>query len=317
VPDTARSAVAVDTWTSFVKAGFGALGFGLLAVAPLVPRHTAFAALPLYCFVVGGLLVVLAATMRLRAMLIVLGCIGLTAALACTLASGGDARLNESALSLYCGAAVVWGAVGRRAWMALPFLLVPLLIVAPGAPAGWSHTREDFAVAWHDSLGCDCLWAGLPAALAIAGAIIGEFRRTPWPFVRPSALPVLIACAGVLMASLVLGSLLPDSMAFARTICWRAALLAGVLAWVALAYQVGRLSFVWEAALACLLVLGGAVWVNEATQELDTSFLVTIAASLVPAVLAGLGLLVRKWIGTERPRPEVHVRKVDLPPPQV
>jgi hypothetical protein len=301
--ETVRSSTAVDTWTSFVKAAMGALGFGLLAVGPLVPRHTAFPALPIYAFAAGGLLVLLAATMRLRSMLIVLACIGLSAALACTLASAQQPLLNESALALYCGSAVVVGAIGRRFWMALPFLIVPILLVVPTG-AAWSSSHEAAAAAWHQALDCDCLWAGLPAALAIVGAVVGEFRVNPWPAVRPSALPVLVAAAGLLMAGLIVASVLPDSFAFARTTCLRVALLAGVLGWVALAYQVGRRSFVWDAALACLLVLGGALYVDPDTRypdSFDTAMVVTVLASLVPAALAGFGLLVRKWIGTERP----------------
>src|ERR1051325_6245354 len=146
--DTVRATAAVDTWSSFVRAALGALGLVLLAVAPLVPRHTAFTALPFYAFTAGGLLVLLAATMRLRSMLIVLGCIGLIAALACTLSAGADVRLNQSALALYCGTAPLWGAVARRFWMALPFLIVPLLIVVPGGDPAWSQGQPEFAAAW-------------------------------------------------------------------------------------------------------------------------------------------------------------------------
>jgi hypothetical protein len=135
--------------------------------------------------------------------------------------------------------------------------------------------------------------------------------------VRPSAVPVLLAATGLLFASLVLGSLLPDSLAFLRTVCWRAALLAGVLAWIAFAYQVGRLSFVWEAALACLLVLAGALLVDAQVAEdaVGTAFAITVLTSLVPAALAGFALLLRKWIGREMPRPDVHPHAPPPPPP--
>src|SRR5688572_27366586 len=160
--DTVRGAAAVDAWTSFVLASLGGLGLALLAVGPLVPSPASFPYLPQYAFVSGGILVVLAATMRLRSMLIVLGCLALTAGLACTLAGGGDPDLNLAALALYCAAAVVLGAAGSHIWMAVPFMLVPLLIVAPEG-ASWARSREAFSLAWEAAVGGTYLLAGLPA----------------------------------------------------------------------------------------------------------------------------------------------------------
>jgi hypothetical protein len=302
--DTVRAAAAIDTWDALVKAALGALGLALLAVGPLVPRDTGFHFLPQYAFVIGGLLVVVSATMRLRSMLIVLGCVALTAGLACTLVGGGEPRLNLAALMLYCGAAVVLGAAGRHLWMAVPFLLVPLLIVAPQGGTGWAQSREGFSLAWQGAVGGPFLLAGLPAALAVAGAVIGELRLVKWVPVRPSAVPLILLSAGLLLAGLVVASLMPASLANVQTVCMRVVVLAGVLGWIALAYQVGRLAFVWEAALACLLYLVGALFLDRATQFPDAfgpTLGITIAASLVPAVLAGVGLLARKWIGKERP----------------
>jgi hypothetical protein len=303
-PGTVRSAAAVDTWTSFVKGALGALGLALLAVGPFVRVSDAFPYLGIYVYAIGAVLVLTAATMRLRSTLIVLGCLALSAALTFTLIGDTNGERNMAALVLYSAAGLVFGAVARRFWMAIPFLLVPILIVAPHG-ADWSQSREAFADAWIAALDCNCLLAGLPAAMAVVGGAIGEFRKKGWPDVRPSALPVLILCAGLLMAGLILASLLPDSLAFARMVCFRVALLAVVLGWVALAYQVGRMSFLWEAALACVLALAGALFLDKATQfpnAFGPTLAITVAASLVPAVLAGVGLLVRLWIGTERPR---------------
>lgn len=301
--DTVRGDTAVETWTSFVKAALGMLGLALLAVGPLVPRDSAFQYLPQYAFVAGAILVLVAATMRLRSMLIVVGCIALTAGLACTLVGGADPRINLAALMLYSAAAVILGAAGRHIGMAIPFLLVPLLIVAPYGP-GWGESREAFGEAWEDAVGCPCLLAGLPAGLAVVGAVIGHLRTTKWVPVRPSALPVVLASAGILLASLIVASLLPDQYAFVRLVCMRAAVLAGVLGWIAVAYHVGRVALVWEAATACLLFLAGALFLDRQTQfpeAFGATLGITIAASLVPAALAGMGLLVRRWIGKERP----------------
>lgn len=301
--DTTRTAVAVETWDSLVKASLGALGLALLAVGPLVPRDTGFEALPQYSYTAGGILVLVAATMRLRTMLIVLGCLALSAGLTCTLAGGGEPRLNLAALALYCAAGVILGAAARHPWMAAPFLFAPLLIVAPHG-TGWGASREAFSLAWEHALGGKYLLAGLPAALAIAGSVVGRLRVQGWVPVRPSALPLLLLSAGLLMASLILGSLLPDQFADVRTVCWRIALISGVLGWVGVAYQVGRLALVWEAAGACLLFVSGALFLDRATQfphAFGPTLLLTLATSLVPAVLAGVGLLARRWIGKERP----------------
>lgn len=314
--ETTRTAVAVETWSSLVKASLGAFGLGLLAVAPLVPRYEAFPYLPQYAYAIGGILVLVAATMRLRSMLIVLGCLALTAGLTCTLAGGGEPRLNLAALVLYCAAAVILGAAGRHLWMAVPFLLVPVLVVAPQGP-GWGTSREAFAAAWEASLGGVHPLAGLPATLAMVGAVIGQLRLAKWVLVRPSAVPLLLLSAGLLMASLILGSLLTDVFATARTVCWRIALISAVLGWVGLSYQVGRLAFVWEAAGACLLFVAGALLLDRATQFPDAfgpTLALTVATSLVPAALAGVGLLARRWIGAERPatvQPTAQLRQWD------
>jgi hypothetical protein len=297
-------AASVEAWTSYVKAALGALGLALLACAPFAPRSDAFPYLVHYVYAAGGVLVVVAATMRLRSLLVVLGCLALSAALTFTLVGDQDGERNLALLGLYAAAGLLMGAVVRRPWMAVPFLLVPLLVVAPHGGA-WSASREGFATAWDEALECECLLAGLPAMTAVAGAAIGEFRRAGWPDLRPSALPLLILCAGLVMAGLVIGSLLPPSLATLRMVCLRVALLAGVLAWVALAYQVGRVALVWQAAVACLLLLAGALFLDRATQfpqALGPTLALTIATSLMPAALAGAGLLARQWIATERPK---------------
>ncbi|MFA5944673.1 MAG: hypothetical protein WC876_09430 [Candidatus Thermoplasmatota archaeon] len=302
--DTVRAEVAVDAWTSFVKAALGALGLAMLAVGPLVPRDSAFHYLPQYTFVVGGGLVIVAATMRLRSMLIVLGCVALTAGLACTLVGKGNPDLNLAALALYSAAAVILGAAGRHAWMAVPFMLVPLLIVAPQGDAGWAQSREAFAESWEAAVGCPCLLAGLPAGLAVVGAVIGQLSSTKWAPVKPSAVSVLAVAGGLVLASLIVGTLAPPQFTFLATVSMRVALLSGVLGWVALSYQVGRVAFAWQAALACLLFLIGALFLDRATQfpaAVGPTLGITIATSLVPAALAGMGLMVRKWIGKERP----------------
>jgi hypothetical protein len=300
--ETVEAAAAVETWTSFVKAALGAMGFVLLAIGPLVPSG-AFQFLPHYSYTIGAILVVTAATMRLRTMLIVVGCIALTAALACTLAGGGSPSANQAALALYCAAALVLGAAARHPLMAIAFLAVPVLVVAPDH-AGWLASRDAFIADWESALGGRSLLAGLPAALAVAGAAIGRIQSIQLVPVRPSAFPLLIACAGLVMAGLVIGSLLPGSLATAQLVCLRAALIAGVLGWTALAYQVGRTDVVWQAAVASLLFLAGALFVDRATQfpdALGAALGITIATSLMPAALAGVGLLARRWIGTERP----------------
>src|SRR5688572_97781 len=162
--------------------------------------------------------------MRLRSMLIVVGCLALTAGLACTLVGQGDPDLNLSALALYCAAAVVLGAAGSHSWMAVPFLLVPLLIVAPEG-GSWTQSREGFSVAWESAVGGPYLLAGLPAGLAIAGAAIRQLRIAKWVPVRPSAVPLLILCAGLVTASLIVGSLLPPQFSFVQTVCMRVALI--------------------------------------------------------------------------------------------
>ena len=303
--DTVQAgAVAVETWSSLVRAALGAFGLALLAVGPLVPRDTAFHYLPQYTFVIGGALVLVSATMRMRSLLIVLGCVALTAALACTLAAGADPDLNLAALALYSAAAVILGAAGRHLWMAVPFLLVPILIVAPQGTAEWAESRDGFAQTWEEVVGCPCLLAGLPAGMAVVGAAIGQMRDHQWRPVKPSAVPLLILSGGLLMASLVVGTLVPQQFAFVATVCMRIALLSAVLGWVALAYQVGRPAFVWQAAAACLFILAGALFLDRHTsfpEDLGPTLGITVATSLLPAVLAGMGLLVRKWIGKERP----------------
>lgn len=301
--DTVRGTLAVDTWNSFVKASLGGGGLGLLAVAPLVSGGSAFPYLPHYAYAIGGLLVLVAATMRLRSLLIVLGCLALTAGLACTLAGDGDPGLNLAAVALYSAAAVVLGAAGRHLGMAVPFLLVPVLVVAP-LGTSWSASREAFSLAWEAAVGGPFPLAGLPAAMAVVGAVFGVLRVRKWVPVRPSAFPLLLMAGGLATASLIVASFLPAQYAFVQTVAVRVALIAAVLGWVALAYQVGRVAFVWEAATACLLFLAGALFLDRHTQFPDAfgpTLGITVAASLVPAVLAGAGLLARRWLGTERP----------------
>lgn len=327
---TVRSATSVDAWTSLVKAFLGVAGLALLAAAPFVDAPAEFRSLPHYAYAVGGLLVVAAATMRLRSMLVVVACLAFTAGLGLALAGDPGGRRVLAALLLYGGSALLFGAVARRAWAALPFLLVPLLVVAPHGD-GWAESREAFTSAWQDALGCECLLAGLPAALAVAGAALGQATRQGWPRVRPSALPLLLLCGGLVLAGLVVGTLLPAArLDFYQAVAWRAALLAGVLGWVAFAYQMGRVALVWQAALACLVLLAGALFLDRGTQfpeDVGATLALTVATSLVPAVLAGAGLLARSWIGTERPRhaaaasPAPSGRRVDersffaAPPP--
>lgn len=299
---TVRPAVAVEAWTSLVLGGLGLTGLALLAAAPFITPG-AFPALPLYAFTLGGILVVAAAVMRMRALLIVLGCLALASGLALGLLGKGDPVTNRAALTVYCGAAVILGAAARRTWAAVPFLLIPLLVVAQG-PLAWTGSRLAFADAWSAALACFCPWAGLPAGLAVAGAFIGRTRDEPWVPVRPSALPLLLTCAGLGLAALIVASVVPAAYGFVDTVAVRAALIAGTLGWVALAYQAGRLALAWQAALACVLVLAGAVAADNttATVSIDQAFAATLLAALLPAILAGVGLLVRKWVGTEQPR---------------
>lgn len=310
--DTVRGDLALDTWNSLVKAALGGAGLALLAAGPLVHGGAAFPYLPHYAFTLGGLLVLVAATMRLRSLLIVLGFLALSAGLACTLAGNGDAQLNVAALALYSAAAVVLGAAGRNIAMAVPFLFVPLLIVAP-AGSGWSESREAFALAWENALGRPLALAGLPAAMAVVGAVIGTVRVKRWVPVRPSAFPLLVLAGGLTMASLIVASFMPAQFAFVQTVAVRVALLSAVLGWVALAYQLGRVAFVWEAALACLLYVAGALFLDRHTQfpeAFGATLGITVATSLVPAALAGVGLLARKWIGKERPATPVTTERL-------
>ncbi|MHB1260681.1 MAG: hypothetical protein ACYC2H_03085 [Thermoplasmatota archaeon] len=303
VQDTVRGALALDTWNSMVKASLGAGGLALLAVGPLVPSGGVFPYLAQYAYALGGALVLVAATMRLRSFLIVLGCLALTAGLACTLAGNGNADLNLAAVALYSAAAVVLGAAGRHIGMAVPFVLVPILIVAP-LGTSWSGSREAFSLAWEAAVGGPFLLAGLPAAMAVVGSVFGALRVKKWVPVRPSAFPLLVLAGGLVMASLIIASLMPAKYAFVQTVAVRVALISGVLGWVALAYQIGRVAFVWEAAIACLLYLAGALFLDRHTQFPDAfgpTLGITVAASLVPAALAGVGLLARKWMGQERP----------------
>lgn len=285
-----------------VKGVLGGIGFALVAAGPVLATPPEFPALRACVLVAGGLLVLVALTMRLRLMLVVLASLGLMAGLAATIAGHGDASANRAALALDCAAALAFGAALRRPWAAIPFLLVPLLIVTPSG-TGWGPSHQAFAAAWTSSLGCeDCLWPGLPAGLALVGAAFGDLRARPWTPVRPSALPVLMGCAGVVVVTLVLASLLPGGLAFQRTVLLRAALLAGLLGWVGLSYQAGRLDFVWQAGATCLLVLVGALYADANTRypdSFDATLLITVLASLMPALLAGVGLLVRQWIAVE------------------
>jgi hypothetical protein len=299
---TDRPEAALDPWTTRTKATFGVLGLALLATAPLVPVVPGLPPLRGYAFVAGGLLVLWAATMPRAVALVVLGAVALAASLTTTILGHGDVTANRSALALSCGAAVAIGSAGRKPWMAVPFLVTPLLVVAPG-PAGWAASHQAFAAAWTQALGTDrALWPGLPAGLALAGVALGDLRARPWTDVRPSALSVILACAGLVMASLVLASLLPDRLGFTLDVLQRIALLAGLLGWVGIAYQAKRLSFVWQAAAACMLVLVGALYADPYTRypgSFDAALLVTVLASLMPALLAAVGLLVRPWIGKE------------------
>lgn len=300
---TVRTVAEVELWTALVKAAFGALGLAVLAIAPLAPTPAEFPALRAYVFVTGAVLLLWAASSRHRPLLALLGLIALAAGLTASIVGDGQPMASRAALALDSGAAVLLGAVARRPYMAVPFLLVPLLIVAAGPP-GWGPGHQEFAEAWTAALGCECLWPGVPASLAIVGAAIGDATARPWPAVRPSAVLLVVGCLGLVMAGLVLWSIAPAAWDLARLVLARLALLAGILAWIAVAYQAGRPLFVVESGMVGLLVLVGRLYADAAIRypgSFDLTLLATVLASLVPAVLAGLGLLVRQWIGTERP----------------
>lgn len=293
----------VELWTDLVKASFGALGLAMMATGPLVPTPAEFPALRTYAFVAGGLCVLWAATGRNRPLLTVLGFIALIAGLAASIVGAGRPLASNAALALDSGAAILLGAALRRPWAALPFLAVPVLVVA-GGPPGWTLEHQDFAAAWERAMGCGCHWPGVPAALALLGAAIGDATARPWPRVRPSAMPVLAGSAGMLMAALVVASVMPGDWGTARLALTRVALVAGILAWVALAYHAGRRAFVVQAGAVGLLMLVGALYVDTTIRypaSFDLTLLANVLASLVPAVLAAVGVLVRQWIGSEGP----------------
>jgi hypothetical protein len=291
-----------ETWTALVKVAFGALGLTLLATGPQVPTPDEFPALRGYAFVVGLLLVLWAASARHRPFLAILGCIALCAGLAASIVGDGQPAASRAALALDSGAAILLGAVGRRPWMALPFLLVPLLVVAAN-PAGFGVSHEAFSESWQGAMGCECLWPGLPAALALVGAGIGEAAARPWVPPRPSAALLAIACTGLLMAAVVLRTVAPPSFEGARLWLGRTGLVAGILGGMALAYQSGRVAYVWQAGAAGLLLLVGQIYADASIVPIvfDTALLATALASLVPAILVAVGLLVRQWIATDRP----------------
>jgi hypothetical protein len=297
-PGTVQATVAVDTWTSLVRGGLGCAGLVLVAASPLAPT-AAVAHLPAYTAALGTLLVLVAATMRLRPLLVVLGCLGLSAALALTLLGGPD--LGLSAVLLYAAAALLLGAAVRQPWMAIPFLLVPLLIVAPTG-SGWGESRDAFTSAWDDAVGCPCPLAGVPAALAVLGAAVGQLSSGPLPQVRPSAGPLLAAAVVLSASAFVAGSLVSGGLATAGL---RLGVVAAAVAWVAFTYQAGRTALVWQSALACLLALLGALAVDAGTDSahlLSLAMAATLLASLLPATLAALGLGLRRWKGRERPQ---------------
>lgn len=303
LPDRKPGATA-EPWTAPGKAFAGALGLTVLATGPLVPSPDAFPALRGYAYAAGALLVLWAASARHRPALTILGGIALAAGLTVSLLGQAQPLASRSALALDCGAAVLLGAVARRPWVAVPFLAIPLLIVASGT-APWGVGHEEFAPAWTTAIGCDCAWLpGLPVALALVGAVLGDAVVRPWPVVRPSALVAILSAAGLMAAGLVVRSVLPPAWPAARLALGHLALVAGLLGWVALAYQAGRRSFVVQAGLAGLLVLVGALHADATLlypQAFDAMLLVAVAASLLPAILAALGLLVRQWIGQEPP----------------
>lgn len=291
-----------ETWTALVKTAFGALGLTLLATGPLVPTPAEFPALRGYAFVLGLLLVLWAASARHRPFLAILGCVALCAGLAASIVGDGEPLASRSALALDSGAAILFGAVGRRPWMAVPFLLVPLLVVAAN-PAGFGLAHEEFSTSWQGAMGCECLWPGLPAALALVGAGIGEATVRPWVPPRPSAAILAIACLGLVMAAVVVRTVTPPNLEEPRLWLGRLALVAGILAGMAAAYQSGRTAYVWQAGAAGLLVLVGQIYADASIVPIvfDTAILVSALASLVPAILVAVGLLVRQWIATDRP----------------
>lgn len=304
--DASAARAPADAWTALVRCAIGALGLTLLAVGHLVPTPEAFPALRAYAFVIGALLVLVGASARHAPFLALLGFIALAAGLAASIVGNGQPAASRAALALDSGAAILLGAVGRRPWMAIPFLLVPLLIVAAGPP-GWGPEQEEFADAWHAAMGCECLWPGVPAALAVVGAAIGDATARPWRTVKPSGFGPFVLAVGTMGAALVLVSVTPVAWETARLVLARMALVAGILAWMAVAYQAGRVSFVAQAGIVGLLVLVGQLYADDAIrypESYNLTLLATVLASLVPALLAALGLLVRSWIGTEGPDPD-------------
>jgi len=274
------------------------LGASLLALAPsLAPRGgTGFQYLPEYASVVGALLVLWAASLRMPALLAALAFILSGAAFASALAGPGHADVQRSSMGLLCAAAILMGSAVRGPWVAPLFLFAPLAIeqVATGT---WNLGREAFSAQWAVAIGCDCPTAGFPAALAVP----------PTEPARPSALGPLLASVCVALAGAVVFTILPASLE-----SWQGAALwvmgiAAAAAWLLLAYQLGRWWLVLDGFLAAAAALGGAAYSGHALVDavpLGAGVGLVIAMSLIPAALAAIGVLLRMAFRKHRHRIE-------------
>ncbi|HUR61815.1 MAG TPA: hypothetical protein VM286_05560 [Candidatus Thermoplasmatota archaeon] len=295
----------LDSGTVLGHLAVGLLGASLLALAPsLDPSGGGFQYLPEYAAVTGLLLVGWAATLRMHALLAVLAFVLSLAAFASTVAGPGHVDVQRSAIGLLCASAIVMGAAVRGPWVFPLFLFAPLAIeqVATGT---WNLGRADFSAQWASAIGCDCPVAGFPAALAVLGGLVGRAVASPMPVPRPSALAPLLGCFCVLVTAAVAYTVLPASLDFWRTTAVQAMVMGGALGWVLLSYQLGTPWSVLDGFLACFLILAGIAYAGHelaSVFSLSDGLAIAFVVSLVPAALAGVGILMRMWLGRGRHR---------------
>ncbi|MFO1535239.1 MAG: hypothetical protein ABR586_06195 [Thermoplasmatota archaeon] len=301
-----REVEALDSQTVLGHAAVALLGASLLALAPsLAPTDgSGYQALPQLAAVVGALLVGWAATVRMPSLLAALGFVFCLAAFASTVAGPGLPQVQRSSVGLLCASALLMGAAVRGPWVAPLFLFAPLIIeqVATGS---LNLGRQEFSAQWVNAIGCDCPVAGFPAGLAVLGGMLGRAVATRHEWPHPSALAPLVGAFCVLVAGWVAATVLPDGLASWRDVGAQAMALGGALGWIALAYQLGTWWSALDGFLASVFILAGAAYAGQDLVQavsLPNGLLLAFVVSLVPAALAALGVLLRRWLTHKRRR---------------
>lgn len=296
----------LDSGTVLGHVGVALLGAALLAIAPsLVPKTPgAFPYLPEYAAVVGILLVGWAATLRMHALLAAMAFVLALAAFASALAGPGHVDVQRSAIGLLCAGAILMGAAVRGPWVFPLFLFAPLVIeqVSTGT---WNLGRPEFSTQWAAAIGCDCPVAGFPAGLAVLGGLVGRAVANPAAPARPSALAPLLGCFCVVVTGAVAVTVLPATLGFWATTAVQAMVLGGALGWILLSYQLGTPWSVVDGFLASFTILAGVAYAGHdlvRVFSLTDGLAIAFVVSLVPATLAGLGVLLRLWAGRGRHR---------------